>query len=147
MKKQFLLAAITMVFASCQKQTIEPEPVNNIQQTTSCGPLGACWSGTFQYDSALTSQYVLTNPTVQDTALSNFYYTIYGDRDSLSSVSGKWFVHYTTDSLTQTYTFLVPWNLVYGNPWLLKNQDFASSFLLTTKTNKSFIVKRTSYMY
>ena len=145
MKKIILLFTILTISFACKKQTIEPEPVNNVQQVHTCGPFNACWSGTFQYDSALTAQYIQNNPTAQDTLISNFYYTVYADRDTV--MQNKEFVHYITDSLTHTYNFLIEWDVVFGNPWLQKGSDFAGTMALFTKTNKIFMVKRTSYMY
>ncbi len=146
MKKILLSFAIaSLLMIACKKQTIEPEPVNNVQQVTSCGPFNACFSGTFQYDSLLTAQYVQNNPNVNDTVVSNFYYTLYADRDTV--MQGKEFAHYITDSLTHTYNFLLDYYIVFNNPWGQKGMEFGPVTLLITKTNKMFIVKRTSYMY
>jgi len=138
MKKLILLLSILTICYSCQKQTIEPSIQNNVQQSQ-CGPLGDCFSGTYVFDSILSSN-VPNNP-YQDTVCNGLTCIISYESDTV--INGGIYINYKADSAFNNTPFLSQSSITNINAmrWI-KNDYYSNVFALNTKTNKILVFKK-----
>lgn len=138
MKKLILLLSIITIGYSCQKQTIEPTVQNNVQQST-CGPLGDCFSGTYVFDSILSSN-VPNNP-YQDTVCNGLICIISYEGDTI--INGGNYIKYNADAAFNSTPFLSQGSITNLNAMIRnKNDAYNNVFALQTKTNKVLVFKK-----